>query len=432
MLRTVCIVALLVSVSGAAFAIENFPRPDFSEGYQAPDVTTPRPKAELFSYIDIAVLFLALMLSAYLSLKKRSRRDLLVLVVFSLLYFGFYRQGCICSVGAIQNVALTLADGEYVLPLVVGAFFGLPLLFALFFGRVFCGAVCPLGAAQEVVLLHPVKVPAWLDNGLRVLPYAYLGLAVLLVTTGSAFIICRYDPFVLFFRLGGSAGMLVFGVVVLLLATVIGRPYCRYVCPYGVLLGWLSVFAKWRTSISPGECVNCHLCADACPYGAIRPPTPEPGTIDRREGKGRLALLLVLLPVLVAGGAGLGWMSSPMLARINDQVRLAERLWLEEHGQVEGQTDASEAYDIQGRPYMEAYREATIIKHKFDIGSAILGGWLGLVFAVRMIIASVRRRRETYEADVVACMSCARCYASCPVEHAGGSAKLAEHSERTS
>lgn len=429
MLRTVCLVALLISVSAAAFAIENFPRPDFSEGYQAPEITTPRPRADLFSYIDIAVLFAALALAAYLSLRKRSRRDLLVLVVFSLLYFGFFRRGCICSVGAIQNIALALADREYVLPFVVGAFFGLPLLFALFFGRVFCAAVCPLGAAQEVVLLRPVKVPAWLDSGLRVLPYAYLGAAALFAATGSAFIICRYDPFVLFFRLGGSAGMLVLGVVVLLVATVIGRPYCRYVCPYGVLLGWLSAFAKWKTSISPAECVNCHLCADACPFGAIRPPTPEPGTVVRREGKGRLALLLVLLPVLVGSGAGLGWMSSPVLARVDDRVRLAERLWLEEHGRVAGQTEASEAYDIQGRPYMEAYREATRIKHQFDIGSAILGGWLGLFFGLRMIAASVRRRRETYQADPVACMSCARCYASCPVEHAQGSTNLTGHAE---
>ena len=46
----------------------------------------------------------------------------------------------------------------------MGAFFLLPLIFALFAGRVFCAAVCPLGAAQDIVLLRPIKVPNWLAH----------------------------------------------------------------------------------------------------------------------------------------------------------------------------------------------------------------------------------------------------------------------------
>ena len=46
-------------------------------------------------------------------------------------------------------------------------------------------------------------------------------------------------------------------------------------------------------SITPERCVNCHLCKDACPFGAITTPTPDLPT-PRREGKGRLGALLLL------------------------------------------------------------------------------------------------------------------------------------------
>ena len=406
-------------------ASEQVPPPEFSQGYQYPHVSTPGPRADWLSYADVAVLVAALSLAAYLALRKRRRRDLVVLTVFSLLYFGFYRHGCVCSVGAIQNVALALFRGDYALPAAAGAFFLLPLLFALLFGRVFCAAVCPLGTAQEVVLLRPVRVPSWLDNALGTLPYVYLGAAVLFAATGSAFVICDYDPFVLFFRLAGSIPMLIFGGCVLLAATVIGRPYCRFLCPYGVLLRWVAPLAKWQVRITPTQCVNCHLCADACPYGAIRAPTPEPGSVSRQAGRGRLAALLFLLPVMIALGGWLASLSRPLLARVHPKVRLANRLWLEEKGRVEGKKEITEAFELQGLPSSDVYQEAAAVHARFSVGSWLFGGWLGLVLGLRMIGQSIRRHRREYEVDSGTCVACGRCYAACPVEHAGAPALAA-------
>ena len=56
-------------------------------------------------------------------------------------------------------------------------------------------------------MVRPVKVPGWLEHALGLIPYVYLGAAVLFAATGSAFVICQYDPFVSFFRLGGSQRM---------------------------------------------------------------------------------------------------------------------------------------------------------------------------------------------------------------------------------
>ena len=410
------LVGLLVVLPGAALGEFNFPLPEFTTGYQLPGMTTPGPRAEVFSYVDLAVLFVTLSLAAYLALRLRSRRHVVVLMVFALFYFGFYRPGCVWSIGAIQNVALSLGNQDYALPLVVGGFFLLPLLFALFFGRVFCAAVCPLGAGQDLVLLRPVTIPVWLENSLGLVPFVYVGAAVLYAATGSRFIICELDPFISFFRLGGVTWLVVFGVLVLLISTVVGRPYCRFLCPYAVLLRLLAPFAKWQAVLNHGECAQCYLCADACPFGAIKPPTPPDTGRDRREGKGRLAVLVLLLPVLVAAGAWLGYESSAGLSRLDPRVSLADRIWLEEQQVVQGTTEQTEAFYELGEPNEVLYIEAAQIRKRFDRGAPLLGGWVALVIGLRLIGLSIRRRRERSEIDAAACVVCGRCFEVCPVE----------------
>jgi len=416
MMLRLLLVCVLVALPTAVLAELNFPLPEFFTSYEVPGMTTPGPRAQIFSYVDLAVLFATLGLAAYLALRLRSRRHIVALVVFALLYFGFYRQGCICSIGAIQNVALSLGNQDYALPLVVGGFFLLPLLFALFFGRVFCAAVCPLGAAQDLVLLRPVNIPLWLENSLGLVPFFYVGAAVLYAATGSRFIICELDPFISFFRLGGGVWLVGFGVLVLLVATVVGRPYCRFLCPYAVLLRLLAPFAKWQAVLNHGECAQCYLCADACPFGAIKPPTATQTGRDRREGKGRLAVLVLLLPVLVAAGAWLGYESSAGLSRLNPRVSLSERIWLEEQQVVQGTTEQTEAFYELGEPNEVLYLEAAQIRKRFDKGAPLLGGWVALVIGLRLIGLSIRRRRERSEIDAAACVVCGRCFDVCPVE----------------
>ena len=274
-----CAVVLvaLCSAPDVARAAERFPPPEFDQEYSMPQMTEPPAKPPWRSIVDVAALTVALSLAAWLALKKRNRRGLLVLSVCSLVYFGFYRKGCVCPIGAIQNVTLALTDSSYLVPIEVILFFSLPLVFALFFGRVFCGGVCPLGALQDLVIVKPVRLPLWLQHGLGLLPYVYLGLAAVLAGTGSLFLICRYDPFVPFFRLAGPVYMLITGGVFLLLGIFVGRPYCRFLCPYGALLAMLSRMTRRGASVTPDKCVVCGLCRDACPFGSIRIPSAEKG-----------------------------------------------------------------------------------------------------------------------------------------------------------
>ncbi len=413
-------IALVVLVAGCVHAVERFPPPDFTGGHTLPATTTPSPRSPVMDYVDIGVLIAALAASAYLVLARRSRRGIVALAIFSVAYFGFFRQGCICPVGAIQNVALSISDSSYALPMVVGVFFAAPLLAALLFGRVFCAGVCPLGCAQDLVLLKPVKVPKPLEHALGLLPWVFLGTAAAVTAASGAFLICRYDPIVPFFRLGGSALMLSIGAGVIVLAMFVGRPYCRFACPYGALLRLLAPLTRWRVTITPAECINCNLCEDACPYGQIRRPTPPQHSWPVLEGKSRLKTLIVLLPLIIALGAWLGYLGSPRLARIDPRVQMADRLWLESQGKVQGTTLQTYSLKRQGRETNDVYASAVNVRRRFIKVGPFLGGWIGLVVGLNLLGLSVRRRRTEYEADSAGCVACGRCYWSCPVERAGG------------
>jgi len=249
------------------------------------------------------------------------------------------------------------------------------------------------------------------------LAYIYLGAAVLFAATGSAFVVCRYDPFVSFFRLSGNVNLLIFGACFLIIGMFIGRPYCRFICPYGIILRHLSRISKWRVTITPDDCIQCRLCEDSCPFGAIRKPVEHWPKKEYSRSKTRLALLLVLLPILIFLGGWAGSKLKTVASRMHPSVRLAERVRLEETGKVEGTTDASDAFRATGTETADLYESASNIRARFGLGCLIFGGFIGLVIGLELVSVSVWRQRQDYEADRASCLACGRCFEYCPREH---------------
>jgi len=407
---------LIIPELSSAQAVSRFPKPDFQTEYTQPEMVNPNPRSETLEIVDVIALFAALSLATWFALKNRSRRKVFITMIISLIYFGFIRKGCICSVGSLQNVTYAFFESSYAIPITALGFFVLPLLFALVFGRTFCAAVCPLGGIQDLVVLKPVNVPKWLAHILSIIPYAYLGLAVLFASAGAGFIICQYDPFVGIFRFGSSFNMIALGVIFLLLGTVVARPYCRFFCPYGVLLKWMSRLSQKHITITPDECNNCRLCEESCPFGEILPPNEGQKTENKRQEIKRLAVLLVLLPVMIFV---IGWSVSRLakpFSRYHFTVRLAEAIQLEDSGQITETTDETETFRATGKSKDDMFLEAEAIRSHFRTGSWILGGFIGLVIMLKLIGLTIHKKREKYEIDHGGCLSCARCCSYCPYE----------------
>lgn len=416
----------------AAGTVERFPPPQFTVPHEKPveTFTDAKEKQDAFA---LGVFAACMVVATILVFVVRKRWVILAFAGCMLLLWGFLRSGCVCAPGAMQNIVLGILDPHYMVTYFLLGLFALPLLFAFFFGRTFCSGVCPLGAVQELTAFFPKKVPHWLEHTLGIFPYIYLGLTILLVVTGTVFLICTFDPYVVLFHREGNPGMVAFLVAMLILGMFVARPYCRYLCPYGALLRLAGSVSRWNIRTTAKNCENCHLCADACPYNAILPPTVAPSPRDHVRGRYRLGLLLLITPFVVGLGYACGGLLGLGISGVHPLIQREAYLALvaEKDAVADGDVIAEEmtagsphrtdevawtqrAVEFQGIPAEKIREDAVRARTRFYVGGKWLGAWIGLVFCGKLIQVSTRRRRTEYEIDPARCVCCGRCFAYCP------------------
>lgn len=155
------------------------------------------------------------------------------------------------------------------------------LAMAFLFRKAFCSWLCPIGTISEYLWRVGQKLfkrnfylPRWLDLPLRGLKYFLLGFFLWAISTMSAEGIRDFmqSPYGLiadvkmlnFFRHIGEIGLIVLGV--LMLASVfVPNFWCRFLCPYGALLGLTSWLSPSRIRRDTETCIDCAKCAKACP-----------------------------------------------------------------------------------------------------------------------------------------------------------------------
>lgn len=406
------LVSLLLQV--AAFAQNRFPKPDFESGYQYPNIQYARPNESIWLIVDLVLLVALMSLVSWAIIKKQTRKPIIWVSVISVAYFGFFRSGCVCSIGSIQNVTLSIADSSYILPVSVLLFFILPIVFAFLFGRVFCAGVCPFGALQELVNIKSYQLSKALTNALSVLPWIYLIFAVLYAATRSTFIICRFDPFIGIFRQGGDFGLIVFGILLLIASIFTGRPFCRFLCPYGAVLGLFSRVSIWKVQITKQPCINCELCHNACPVDAIKPPHENKVKENRMAGVKRILNYAVILPILILAGALLLRSTSDKLSRAHKDVRLYDLVKQQEEAPQAILSLELEAFYGQGKTVVELEEKVQRIQSDYKRYSTIAGAFIGFIIGITLIGLSTKRTRKEYEIEHADCVACGKCFGYCP------------------
>lgn len=155
------------------------------------------------------------------------------------------------------------------------------LAIAFLFRKAFCSWLCPVGTLSEYLGKFGKKVfrrnfllPRWLDIPLRGLKYLLLGFFAWAVSSMSASAIAAFmkSPYGVvadvkmlnFFRFLGETGLIVLGVLVVA-SVLVQNFWCRYLCPYGALLGLSSIFSPMRIRRDKETCIDCAKCAKACP-----------------------------------------------------------------------------------------------------------------------------------------------------------------------
>ena len=210
--------------------------------------------------------------------------------------------------------------------------------------------------------------------------------------------------------------MFAIGGILLVIGVFIARPYCRFLCPYGVLLNITSRFSKKHMSITPSECIDCRLCENACPFNAIEKPTQLKAKENRNTSIRRLIFFCVLVPFLMIAAGWAGSMLHENLASVNPKVKLALELKIPVEKLTKAQAMDVTTFKSSGNSIEKFNEEVNDLLRQFYWGGWILGAFIGLVFGLTLAGLSIPRYRKGYWPDKGACVSCARCMKFCPVK----------------
>ena len=185
----------------------------------------------------------------------------------------------LCPFGGVVTIYEYFVSGQFVQKIHESSWVLMWITFALtlVMGPVFCGWVCPFGSVQEwvgkigkkiFIKRHNLFIPYSLDKWLRYLRYIVLVWVLYMTAVSGKLIFADYDPYYALFHFwSGEVAMA--GVVILLLviaaAFFIERPFCKYACPYGAILGIFNLFRIFSIKRNTETCVDCGACDKNCP-----------------------------------------------------------------------------------------------------------------------------------------------------------------------
>jgi polyferredoxin len=153
---------------------------------------------------------------------------------------------------------------------------------SLLLRRSFCSWICPVGTVEELLWKQGFKLfrrnihpPRLLDIILRSPKYLLLVFFIYSIFIAmptdqvSAFIASDYNKIAdvrlldFFLHISGTP-LIVIGLL-LILSLPIKNPFCRFLCPYGALLGLVAICSPAKVTRDSTACVSCGVCSQFCP-----------------------------------------------------------------------------------------------------------------------------------------------------------------------
>jgi len=190
-------------------------------------------------------------------------------------------------ISSLMSFFMFLLTGEihYAHPAGMFIFFAI-IMVSLVFGKSFCSWLCTVGFISELIgdfgekflkkyFKIKVRLPRWIDYSMRSIKYLLLGFFIFsiffLMTTIAvrSFLDSPYnliaDVKMFYFFADISRATLIVLSVLFILSVFIRNFWCRFLCPYGALLGLLSFLSPNKIKRNSVSCIDCGLCAKACP-----------------------------------------------------------------------------------------------------------------------------------------------------------------------
>lgn len=185
----------------------------------------------------------------------------------------------ICPFGGVVSIYKFLTVGTFVQKIHESSFILMILAFilAIGFGPVICGWVCPFGTFQEWIGKIGRKIfkkkynnliPYKFDKYLRFSRYLLLAWVIYQTATTTKLIFQGIDPYYALFSFWTGevavAAYLILGLTILL-SLFVERPWCKYACPYGAVLGVFNLFRIFKLRRNESTCIQCKSCDKSCP-----------------------------------------------------------------------------------------------------------------------------------------------------------------------
>lgn len=194
----------------------------------------------------------------------------------------FFSKGslhALCPFGGVVSIYKLFTEGTFVQKIHESSLILMTIVIftSILFGPVFCGWFCPLGTVQEWIgklggkLLkrkYNKIIPKKYDNLMRNLRYIVLVMVLYMTAKTGTLLFANIDPYYALFNFWTGevavGAMIILGITILS-SLFIERPWCKYACPLGALLGISNFFRIFSIERNEKTCVVCKRCDRVCP-----------------------------------------------------------------------------------------------------------------------------------------------------------------------